>query len=445
MAQMETCEIGEVIRKIRKEKGLRLEDLSDEHISPATISNLERGIPHVKKEKLLYLLEKLDLSLNQLPELLMDEKQNLAHVRFQLEAIESMQRFNQLDPALDSLNALGLDDGHPYAPTMYWLRGVCYMFQNKIERAERELFSAIRLSSQSSQAKWDNIESYSFNDLGLCAYKQNDLQKALKFTGSGLASFVPEGNRKVVKYILLRNKAIYLERLGRTVDALNTVQDVWNDLAHIEQSETLFTFYWLRGELLRKSGAIDEAIQYARKGIELASLNSYYKSAFDLWSLLGSLYTEKSAWDEAETCFNLAMSMPKEMVYTNQYINTCTKLGNLYLYKGDWEKAEEYLNLAIREGEDYTSPTYLTDAVLIKGHFYYKQKRIRKAIASYQRAVELSKKFHFPDKEYQAWYHLARCWKDMDGKEFMHSTENMFIAQEKLTQKERRGDHFEMV
>lgn len=52
------AEIGEVIRKKRKEQGLRLEDLADNNISPATISNIERGINHVNVHKIMYLLKK---------------------------------------------------------------------------------------------------------------------------------------------------------------------------------------------------------------------------------------------------------------------------------------------------------------------------------------------------------------------------------------------------
>ncbi len=60
--------LGEVIRKIRKQRGLRLNDLNDENISQATISNIERGLPpHIHTNKVQYLLEKLEIQ-NKLPE-----------------------------------------------------------------------------------------------------------------------------------------------------------------------------------------------------------------------------------------------------------------------------------------------------------------------------------------------------------------------------------------
>ncbi|MFD1428389.1 helix-turn-helix domain-containing protein [Kroppenstedtia sanguinis] len=63
----EISEIGELIRRFRKLKGLRLEDLADENISPATISNVERGVSHVRQDKMFYLLEKLGISIKEIP------------------------------------------------------------------------------------------------------------------------------------------------------------------------------------------------------------------------------------------------------------------------------------------------------------------------------------------------------------------------------------------
>ncbi|MFD1425567.1 transcriptional regulator with XRE-family HTH domain [Kroppenstedtia sanguinis] len=73
MGQLSFPEVGEIIGKIRRERGLRLEDLADENISPATISNLERGASHVRQEKMSYLLKKLDIPLERLPEMLLTE------------------------------------------------------------------------------------------------------------------------------------------------------------------------------------------------------------------------------------------------------------------------------------------------------------------------------------------------------------------------------------
>ncbi|MFC4077041.1 tetratricopeptide repeat protein [Salinithrix halophila] len=443
MNQLNIHEIGEIIRKIRKERGFRLEDLADVNISPATISNIERGVAHVKQDKLIYLLEKLDISMDMLPQILQREQQEQKDLKFRLTAAESLERMGQSEQALVLLNDMELADNHLYAPTWHWLRGGCYLFLRKLQKAERELSTAVRLSSQNQPTKTDNIEAYSFSDLSLVSYYQNDLQQAIYYVERGLEAYTPEGGRKVVKYLLLRNKAIYLERLGRIVEALTVVQDVWNELAQIEQEETVLTFYWLRAELLRKSGSLEEAIQYAQEGIDRAGLNYDYKMTFDLWSVLGSIYTTQQDWEKAETCFNIAMGIPKKLVSENRFIRNLIHLGRLYMEQKKWDQAEQQLTLSIREAEKSDSAAYLTDALLAAGKLYYLQGETEKAIPHYRRAAEIAQRRRYKEKEYQAWYHLAKCWRENNEQEFRHCTENMYRVQDERYKEKEAGDFHE--
>lgn len=114
MKQLALHEIGEVIRKVRKDRGLRLEDLADENISPATVSNIERGVAHVSPEKISYLLEKLNLPMRKLPEMLMKEQEKLKKVKFELLSIATLRRIGLIDEALKRLDALNLDENNPF-------------------------------------------------------------------------------------------------------------------------------------------------------------------------------------------------------------------------------------------------------------------------------------------------------------------------------------------
>ena len=67
-------EMGEIIRKVRKERGMKLHELADNNISSATISNIERGRSGVRFDKIEYLFEKLDIHMDKLTELLYKEK-----------------------------------------------------------------------------------------------------------------------------------------------------------------------------------------------------------------------------------------------------------------------------------------------------------------------------------------------------------------------------------
>lgn len=433
---MDIHEIGGIIRKVRKERGLRLEDLADDNISPATISNVERGVSHVKMEKVYYILEKLGIPLEQLPEFLLRERDDQAELKFRLTLIESMNRLGQSESALSLLEKTPIPDDHLYASQAHWLKGTCYLHQKKINKAEREFFTAIRLANRNETAKMDNIEAYSFSDLSRCSYYNNDLQQALQYADSGLDAFCPAGERPWVKYFLLRNKAIYLERLGRIVESLQIVQDIWEELPQIEPVETRLSFYWLRAELLRRSHDYETAKKFALEGIQLASLNQKYSSALVLWSVLGSIHTAQKKWEEAENCFKIALGFPRDRVDEKSFLRTCTQLGVLYTQQEKWGELQEFFTQAIQKAERAEDYMDQMDASLALGRLFVQQNRRDEAIACYRRVVELAQKYQTREKEYEAWHELARCWKGLDDMEFQKCTINMFNVQEEINQME---------
>ena len=68
---------------------------------------------------------------------------------------------------------------------------------------------------------------------------------------------------------------------------------MWPELKNIDQTETVLSFYWLRSELLRRGGVLDEAMKYAQEGIEIARKNRVWISLFDLWTVLGTIYMDR--------------------------------------------------------------------------------------------------------------------------------------------------------
>jgi tetratricopeptide (TPR) repeat protein len=442
---LEINEIGELIRKRRKERNLRLEDLADENISPATISNIERGVPHVNPEKIRYLMGKLDLDLEKLPELMMDEQEQLKSIQFRLMAIETMQSIGKQEEAIDRLDALNLEDTHPYAPIGYYIRGKYFGSQGNWKRAERALFNAIRLANQSPYGKKSNIEAASYNHLGLGSYYQNNLEQALLYTNSGLEAFDPEGDRKELQFILERNKATYLEKLGRVGEAMRVVQKLWERIPEIRKIETILHLYELRTDLLRRSGMYEEAIQYAKEGLEIARMNNQHDRTFDLWTALGGVYLTIKEWDEAEICFDVALKLKGMFKNQNVFITTYTRLGILYMHQEKWNKAHEMLTEAIRLGEKLNSAFLLVDALLVMGNYYRKRGNLSEAIQFYQRALDLSREHNYKKKEYTILFHLAQCWENTDQKEFQSCMENMYKVQRELRSDEEVLELDEMV
>jgi len=429
---LEMREIGEVIRKVRKERGMRLEDLADEHISPATISNIERGVPHVSKDKVNYVLDKLGLSLDRLPEMMTSEQKKLEDIRLQLTAVESLIVADETRLAAEKLEALQLEDDHPFAPYYYFLKGRYFLHERKWNRAEKALSNAIRLSDGNSQAEQMNIKANAYIDLSLVSYYQNDIEKAIHYTDQGLEVFNPEGGFKLVKYVLLRNKGIYLERMGRIVQALRIVDKVWPELKNIDQTETVLSFYWLRSDLLRRSGVLDEAMKYAREGIEIARRNRVWISLFDLWTVLGTIYMDLKDWENAKSCFDVVLSLRNKFPEKELFITTYTRIGIMYMNLEEWDQAKPFLEEAIEKGEELNDVPRLTMALTAMGDFYRLQGKNREAIPYYQRVEKLANRHKLKEMEYEAWFRLSQCWKDIDEEEFRRCTEKMFIVQEEL-------------
>lgn len=425
MKQLALHEIGEVIRKVRKDKGLRLEDLADENISPATVSNIERGVAHVSPEKISYLLEKLNLPMNKLPEMLMKEQEEIKKVKFQLLSIATLRRIGLIDEALEKLDALDLDDNHPYLPHVYYYKGECYMSKFKWKQAERALYNALRISQQTPY-KESNMEAASYLLLGLIRYKQNNIEQALELTSNGIKAFNDEGDNQHIKCLLYRNKGVYLQRMGRITEGMRLIQDVWDMMPGIDDINTLLGFYWLRAEFSRQSGLLDEAIEYATQGIEISRLNKQYDSMCDLWTVLGSVYTTKKDWEMAETSFKMALKLEGKFPPDQRLTTVYTRLGILYIKQGRNNEAKEALKTAINFAERFNDAPRLSTSLIILGDLYHMCNEIENAISAYQKALEISQKHKYQDKEFKIWFSLARCYDGYDEEGFQNCMRNMY-------------------
>ncbi|WP_240511876.1 helix-turn-helix domain-containing protein [Paludifilum halophilum] len=430
---MHIHEIGESIRKIRKERGLRLEDLADKNISPATISNIERGVPHVNMEKAKYLLSKMGLEMSDLPDLIVDDQQELQNFEFELFTIETLQGIGKTDQALERLEQLEWDDEHPLAATVYYLKGKCYSSRKQWKQAEKSFHHAVRLSKKDPE---NNIGAASYSELGICRYQQNDLHQAVYYTDLGIQAYRESGERPQFKYILKKNKAVYLERLGRLTESLKEVQGVWENLTQIKQAEVVLGFYWLHSELLRKNGLTDESIQIAREGLELARLNHQYFIMFDLWTVLGSAYMNQKNWNKAESCFQMALQLDGLFSEGKVFTTTYARLGLLHMVRKEWDSAGIMIEKAVQNGEQHNDAPRLTFALLVQGDFYRARYRWEDAIDAYEQALQLAQHHHYKKKEYQALFRLAECWENVNEREFQKCMKSMYRVQQELQNEE---------
>lgn len=435
MNSLELHEIGEIIRRARKKRGLRLEDLADEKISPATISNIERGVPHVSYQRAMYLLEKLNLEMKDLPKLIMGEKRKFEEDLFYLKSADLKREIGHVNEALNKLDALNVSDENPLSPTMYYIKGKCYKDLRNWKRAQRNFYKAIQLASQKSDHT--NIEATSFLELAICEYFQNDLDNALKFTESGIDAFQMDGERQDVWYLLQANKGLYLERIGRIGSAMKVVEDNWKELPRIENILVKLVFYWLRSELNYRLEMDEEALHYAMEGLELARINREFSSIYSLSTVLGSVYLRKGELDKAEESFTNALGCADKLGDKKSVANIYIRLGSLYKLKDQHEQAAQALEKAIQIGKECNDMPRLTSAYIAMGELLLFKGKQREAAEYFNESLNLAKKYNLKKREHRALYGLASSWKGIDEQEFQKCMLNMHQLQEQLRQTER--------
>ncbi|SFS62582.1 helix-turn-helix transcriptional regulator [Marininema halotolerans] len=429
-------DVGEAVRRVRKSKGLRLEDLSDENISSATISNIERGITHVKLSKVYYLVEKLGISTEEIPSLLNDQRDELDEIKFRLSSIETFIEMNG-DPsiAIKQLEEIQLEDNDVNFALLQFIKGKAYRYIKNWKQAERCYTLAISLCNHHHD--FENIEAISYLDLGMCYYHQNKIEEALIFTNNGLDAFKEVKERKYVKFSLIRNKAVFLERLDRIVEGLKVIQDIWDSMEQIDQTDNVLTLYSIRSYLLQKAGMVDEAIHYANEGLTLARINKHYTSIFRFLIVLGFSYTAKSEWKRAEACFNNSLTYQQILMSEiNLRTDTYIGLGKLHLQQGKKEDAKEWFEKAIANSVEHDDDSNLMYALRVMGDYWKRSDNKLKAISYYERALEIARKINDRQAEQKLNFRLSQCYEKIDQMKFEKYLLSIYKTQMELGKEE---------
>jgi tetratricopeptide (TPR) repeat protein len=431
---LEMNEIGKFIRKTRKERGLRLEDLSDEHISTATISNIERGVPHVNKDKVLYLMSKLGLDLDEIPQMIEKDSETLESAQVKFIAVETMIQIGNVQRALTILSNISEESHSRHQATVHFLKGKCFMLKKDWRKAERELSEAVRLAFQDPYSPKTNLEAASYHALAQCRSMHRDWEQALKFVERGLEVFKEsKSNFDQVQYMLLISRIVYLDKLGRSDEALKYLDELWQQIPQIHNNDIILQMFVLRVDLLRRMKLYHDAIRYAREGIQLAVNSRSYDDMYKLWFNLGIAYMEIQQLDDAEICFTFALDLSDQVSIKQDVLRTYCLLGQLYTMKGKYEQAKNHLKQAIELAERLHDMPLLNNALLMMGKLMKKMKNFVDAVGYLERAVQVAGKHRFKQQIYRCYYELASCYEEMGNMEgFKEATEKMYRAQKEM-------------
>ncbi|TCW40759.1 tetratricopeptide repeat protein [Laceyella sacchari] len=434
-----------IIKKRRKEKNLRLEDLKDRNISIATISFIENGEQRVSQEKLHYLLTKLNIDPASLKHLIAEEAERIEELRFQLDFIEALLDNNETTIIYDLLLGTKLEDFHPLAPHFHYLMGLAHLKKQEWHKAEHFFQRAILLCRHHSLNPSDNIIALCLKELSTCAYHQNDLDQALSFVNQGLEAFQADKERKEVRYILLSNKILYLLRAGQTEQASHLLNQIWPLIQEIELTRVTLNLYKFRAILLRKSKMFSEAIACCKEGIRKGKKNLFLSRTYDLLNVLGSIYLQQKAYGKAAYYFELVINNDKDVKFPRRHIDAHTYLAILHDGQQNWNKAEKHLEQAIELGKKLNDAYRITKAYIVRGNSLKNQLHYDDAVTSYKQAMILAQNHHYKSMEAKALYLMAECYDKMkEEKEFTDSTNLLFFLLKELNFKEDEDDIFDV-
>ncbi|WP_168188676.1 helix-turn-helix domain-containing protein [Thermoflavimicrobium daqui] len=420
-----SLKLGELIKKARKGKGFRQEDLADDLISTATISNIERGAYTVSKSKLEHVCSKLELDLENinLPE---KEEFSEREMQFLLIMLEQDIDACNLEHAWKSLQNFSIASDHPLQAWFYYLKGKYYFKKNVWNQASVCFSKGIQVIDNFPEVIYSNISAACYNELSRIAYYQNDIEQALNYVNTGIEIFVQSGERVYLEYQLLVNKVIYLKNQKRIEEALRTLHLMWNEMDKIKSTEVLLNMYELHAELLNKTERYEEATTYALAGMELARIEGNHERLFDLWTVLGSSYIYLEQWNKAEQCLQSALRLKERIKKEYLLISTYTQLGKLYSTTGKVRVAIHTLEEAVRLGKQTNDAFRLCEALEVLGDCYLRKDKNKKAKKSYEEALYIAEQHALKVQARNILLKLACCCQKSDPENYQKYIESFF-------------------
>lgn len=402
--------IGEAIRDYRKQKGLRLEDLADEHISISTISNIERGFTHVKEGKLTYLLKKLGIEFQDLTQLESVHQKKERILSLQLNSARSWIESGNGEKAYQILKQINLVDTHPQKQYYLFVKGLYFFYRNLYKKAKNEWNSALRLGREKTN---EEVEALLYLYLGKIAMIEENAEEALNNVQEGLkVCSIKEMNHVYIS--LLLDQIRYLRYLKRDWEVMLLIEEIWEKIPPDLSIHLRLELYLERAELLVSHEVWDKALEVVEEGIELARQNQEWGLMSKFWYQLGIIYDGLGEVDLARICYQSVGVIEQKLQTKTVWISSLLLLATLHYNQQEYEEAEKLLQKALHLSEKENRPKDTLEVYLKWGDVAMARELYQEAEKYYQQAYLLTKSLNLPEKETEVLFRLARLAKERD-------------------------------
>lgn len=384
--------LAQTIRHARKQKNLSRIDLASEiGIRHTVIKDIEKGYKQINHEQLLKLCNYLQIDLNQV---IGDLQKDSFFCHMQLIELEMEQRPKQ---ALEELKRFEEHReyfvGKESIMTVYshYLRGkYAEQIKSAIDTIKHyEL--AIKAALPCQEVHMTNIISASYYGISKMLHDQYQLPQALTYTELGIKHFIPDAQKTYYYSLLHLNKASILEKLNKDHEALQIIEDLWNQPAFPSLADARLHIYQLCITILNKQHRYNETIPLAQEGLDLAYMEHNQDRKYEFLSALGEAHAGLGNMSTAERCYQAANQLESKIINKQLIVSTYTQLGTIYFQQNEFETAQSILEQAVHLGKKLDE-FRLCKALIALGHCYWYQKQLNKALSTLHQALIISKR-----------------------------------------------------
>ncbi|SHF02297.1 Tetratricopeptide repeat-containing protein [Seinonella peptonophila] len=438
--------ISYLIRSERHKQGLKAKCLADQTVSEATLSNIVNRTATVREDKIYHVLEKLGIRKEDIPKRIQAEHTEQETIRYYLKLSEALINSQQLEEAKKDIDFYkqNLCEYHPLYPFNQFLEGLYYLGKKEHCLAAKIFLNALDTCAKYYLNPVDNFASTCYSHLSKCKYQENDLEVALHYLEKGLSVLDESKENHKIKWFLLGNKVICMEKLGHFNQALQLVQEIWRYIDEVEFLQVKLNLYKSKANLLIKNHQLDDALQCASHGFQIAYNSPKSRYIFDFLMILGSIHLLQKDCISAEKSFKTATLIDDTMKFPRRHIDAYSFLAILYIYQQEWGKAKEVLDHAVTIGREVQDIHRLTRALIVNGNYFFFQNQLEEAIPYYEEAVMLAKENAFYHRQYHALFKLTDCNAALgNDKLFTKFSKELFYLQKKI-ELNREEDIYEL-
>lgn len=414
--EKQLADIGQFIRRVRKKRGLKMQDLADDNISSSTISNIEKGAVGVTDDKRIYLCKKLNLDFYELPKFLEQEENDRNQTLNTLKYVEKMIELGQTKKGLKRLGALNLSTDYLQATGKY-LKGRAYVLRDDITdndiKAKKLFEKSLQYLSSSTEFDALNLEASCYNQLAQISYYANEFHKAVEYTDLGIAAHNKKAEKRYLIYSLLMNKVVYCNKLGRYDSAAKILDDLWKQIDQINHMDVIANMHDIQAEIYIRGGMYSKAIKLAERGLETAQINKRYNRVVELLLTIGIAHMQLGNFGDAKEVFTIALDLESEVKQKYLFLPVYTQLAKIYLIEQKPDTAIELLESAInlktkKHVDRYVETlTTLADSLI-------KQRDNDKAITVYNQALNVAQKHELLEQQSDILFKMCQYWDGRD-------------------------------